>query len=143
MRTVTTKFLTHHSNVAMYLAAFPARIRRRKQIRFPLLGSVGFRWRDDSGICHYGKGQSRDISEHGVFVETQVCPPLGALTKAEIQIRRSHNAASSNPIALEGCVIRVERRGKDASCTGFAMRTLEAFFSDIDCQLPLCKEKLV
>jgi len=126
----------HHLNAAAYFAAVPARMRRRKQIRFPLLGSVDFQWHDNLGICHSGEGQSRDISEHGVFVETCACPPLGAVTKAEIQIKRSHNAATTNPIALEGRVIRVERRDKDVTtCTGFAMRTLETFFNDIDGRL--------
>jgi hypothetical protein len=110
-------------------------MRRRKQIRFPLLGFVGFQWHDNLGICHSGEGQSRDICEHGVFVETRACPPLGAVTKAEIRIKRTHDTAATNPIALEGRVIRVERRGNDATtCTGFAMRTLEAFFSDIEGQ---------
>jgi hypothetical protein len=135
MKALATKFLGHHLNAAAYFAAAPSRIRRRKQIRFPLWGAVGFHWHDNSGICHFGKGQSRDISEHGVFVETNACPPLGTVTKAEIQIKRTHDAATTNPIALEGRVIRVERRDNDATtCTGFAMRTLEAFFSDIEGQ---------
>ena len=107
MKALATKFFGRYLNAAAYFAVSPAGMRRRKQIRFPLLGSVGFRWNDDSGMCHSGEGQSRDISEHGVFVETRACPPLGALTKAEIQIPRSHNAAATNPIALEGRVIRV------------------------------------
>lgn len=40
----------------------------RTAIRFPLKASVTFFWQDDAGETHDGRGQSRDISEHGLFV---------------------------------------------------------------------------
>lgn len=105
--------------------------RRRKNIRFPLRAFVNFRWDDAAGHFHQGKGKSRDISEQGAFVETLVCPPVGTRTTVAIWIQRPESTRTQE-IEFEGCVVRVEHRKKTTICAGFALKTSETFFSDIE-----------
>jgi len=108
-------------------AATEGTTNRRKHIRFPLRAAIDFRWKDHAGNCYSGEGQTRDISEQGVFVEAPVCPPLGTPTKADVWIQHAKDAAQICQIAFEGWVVRIERRQESAFGAGFAMRTLEAF----------------
>ena len=81
--------------------------RRRKNIRFPLRAFVTFWWDDIGGNVRQGKGESRNVSEQGVFVETLICPPVGSQTILAISIQRPENT-SAQEIEFEGRVVRVE-----------------------------------
>jgi hypothetical protein len=109
---------------------------RRRHIRFPLRGTVSFRWNDNAGNCQRGEANSRNISEQGIFIETPACPPLGTRARAEIWIQRLKGAAQIFQIAFEGRVIRIEKPGERALFGGFAMATFEAHFNGIEKQTP-------
>ena len=60
----------------------------RKTLRFPLEAWVAFSWKDDNGMEQRAKGRSRDISERGVFVLANNCPPVGVKIALRIYCRR-------------------------------------------------------
>ena len=60
--------------------------RRERSRRFGIAAPVRFHWRGTDGVCHEGKGTTRDISLHGVFVWTHEVPVPGATVEVNINI---------------------------------------------------------
>jgi hypothetical protein len=92
----------------------------RKAIRFPLEASVIFFWKGANGMDQQGTGRSRDVSEHGVFVFTESCPPLGAKVDLSISLPEAGDIAQALRLQIEGHVLRVHDTS-GAGDSGFAV----------------------
>lgn len=81
-----------------------------------------FRWADGSGECQHGEGRSRDISEHGAFVFTPVCPPVGANVSLTIDLEGIPDEIGTLQVEVNGEVLRVEQSFEKSGAGGFAIQ---------------------
>jgi hypothetical protein len=96
----------------------------RRGIRFPVEAAAAFWWTDAQGVVQQGEGHTRDVSEHGVFVVSDVCPPLGI--RVRLHFCLDPNTKHSLGIDIDGHVLRVDKvSGRHAFC-GFAILHDEA-----------------
>jgi hypothetical protein len=101
-------------------------------MRFPVVASVFFRWKDANGNEHRGEGTSRDISETGAFVLTAVCPPLDADIELRISLVGLLKTTTAGRMELGGRVLRVEQTAAGGGIGGFAVLTQEVIFLEQD-----------
>src|SRR5579872_3395432 len=80
----------------------------RTEIRFPLEASVEFWWQGTEGTTLHGIGRSRDISEHGVFVLAEQCPPAGDRVELTILIDEVAHTGEFVQVHVKGNVLRVD-----------------------------------
>jgi hypothetical protein len=83
---------------------------------------VTFWWENVNGERQQGEGRSRDISEHGAFVLTPVCPPIGASVSLRIDLEGILDEIGSLPVEVNGEVLRVEQSGAESGADGFAIQ---------------------
>jgi hypothetical protein len=105
---------------------------RRRNHRYDLRTRVGFSWEDLEGICHRGESLTRDISEVGVFVQTNSCPPVGTTVQLEVSF---HSATAEGvQIQAQGRVIRVEKADQSQAQCGFAAatQTMKVFNDELE-----------
>lgn len=94
---------------------------RRQSHRYDLRTRVGFSWEDLEGIRHREESLTRDISEVGVFVLANSCPPVGTTIQLEVSF---HSAAAQGvQIQAQGRVVRVEKADPSQAQCGFAAAT--------------------
>jgi len=93
----------------------------RRTLRFPLQTAVKFWWTDKNGKKNQGEGRSRDLSEHGAFIFSHFCPPLGAGVSLEIALVGVPNEIGPLPVELKGEVLRVEQPPTETGLGGFAI----------------------
>jgi hypothetical protein len=91
-------------------------------MRFPLQTAVKFWWANISGERQHGEGRSRDISEHGAFVLTPVCPPIGSSVSLRIDLEGIPDEIGTLPVEVSGEVLRVEQFGAEIVASGFAIQ---------------------
>jgi len=103
--------------------------RARKATRYPVKAPVYLRWKDSDGHEHEGTGNSRNVSETGAFVVSAVSPPLGADIKLVISFVALQNAMTTEPVKLDGRVLRVEPIASSKRVVGFAVLTERIIFS--------------
>jgi hypothetical protein len=104
----------------------------RKAIRFPLEASVIFYWKSENGMEQQGKGRSRDISEHGVFVFADECPPAGVKIGLKIVIPELSDIAQGLRMQIEGRVLRVDEMAGEQRACGFAVLSEQALLNGDD-----------
>jgi len=104
----------------------------RTTIRFPLEATVAFSWHDETGETQQGEGRTRDISEHGVFVYTQACPPVGITVRLRILLEDITDLAQPLRIQVEGHVLRVEEPTPERKNSGFAVMSDEVMLRDAE-----------
>jgi len=104
----------------------------RTAIRFPLQATVTFSWQDKEGVKHDGQGQSRDISEHGVFVISESCPSVGSRVTLRILLEEPPEAARALRLQVNGHVLRVDEARGEAVCAGFAIVSDDAMLKEND-----------
>jgi len=94
---------------------------RRRSHRYDLRTQVGFSWEDLEGIYHREESLTRDISEVGVFVVANSCPPVGTTVQLEVSF---HSATAQGVrIQAQGRVVRVEKADPSQAHDGFAAAT--------------------
>ena len=91
----------------------------RKSSRYQLRLSVRYRWTSTAGDEVSEKGETRDISAGGMFVFSDLCPPLDTQLSCEVKIPRSRSTGSLQ-IKGNGSVVRVHS-GIAALGQGFAI----------------------
>jgi hypothetical protein len=97
-------------------------VERRKDIRFLLRVPVTFKWNDEQAQPHEGSGFSRDISTAGIFVMTEIYPPLGAAVDVEVLLPSIRDDAPQGlRLNSPGIVLRVIETEGFASTSDFAM----------------------
>jgi hypothetical protein len=92
---------------------------RRGATRYPLRLTLTFSWKDDVGVVHGGEGQSRDLNGRGIYVYSDLIPPVGS--PVDMNVLLPQLAPLSRPAELhaEGRVVRIEP-GASSKATGFA-----------------------
>lgn len=92
----------------------------RKAIRFPLEALTVFWW-SDGGVEKRSEGRTRDISEKGVFVLANTCPPQGIQIGFKVFLPALSRFERKTRVEADGCVLRVERTRGREECDGFAI----------------------
>jgi hypothetical protein len=92
---------------------------RRRDPRFTLEASVDFAWMA-CGEQHMGRGKTRDISLHGLFVFSDVCPPAGTEMRLNVTLPLAAGGLGLVLRAKVATVARVDPIGHSAPQTGFA-----------------------
>lgn len=95
-------------------------IELRKTRRYRLSAPALFLWAPHEGKPKSGQGVTRDINASGVYVLTDVLPPVGALVQLDILIPKLGDHGFGMSLAGEGVVLRVEPQGAGTSEAGFA-----------------------
>jgi len=93
-------------------------IELRKTKRYPVSAPALFVWAPPNGKAHSGRGVTRDINTFGVYVQTDVMPPVGALIQMEIVLPNLRDTSAGMHLHGEGIVLRCEP-GDTPKC-GFA-----------------------
>ncbi len=104
----------------------------RSTIRFPLEAVVSFSWEDPAGGSKQGEGRTRDISEHGVFVYAQACPPVGITVRLRMLLEDISDSSKPLRIQVEGHVLRVEEATAERKNSGFAVMSDEVMLRDAE-----------
>jgi hypothetical protein len=100
--------------------------RLRSHFRVQLDLPVVFRWRDRSGR-HQAEGVTRDISAAGVFVLSEVFPPVSAIIRCEVLI-------PSLDVQAQGSLLEVIAVGhvvRAGESNGFAVRSKKFVLRDL------------
>ena len=95
---------------------------RRRNERHPIDGTAWFDWKDRQGTRQEQSGRLRNVSEGGIFVETDKPPPVGT----EISIEFEFNRAGMTPnvaFKAKGKISRVEPDQESDRSSGFAAST--------------------
>lgn len=92
----------------------------RKAIRFPLEALTVFWW-SDTGVVKRSEGRTRDISETGVFVLANTCPPEGIQIGFKVFLPALSGFERKTRVEADGYVLRVERTPGRQACDGFAI----------------------
>jgi hypothetical protein len=94
---------------------------RRKNERHRVAGTAWFRWKDAEGAKQELRGNLRNVSSGGIFIETISPPPVG--TEILIQFQFDSSGRNHTPsITTRGQVSRVEV-GSLNDPSGFAAST--------------------
>lgn len=92
---------------------------RRSRKRFDLGAPVKYSWTDDEHVQRTGQGTTRDVSECGLFVLADSCPPLGSIV--ELDASFAFRDDSRVQLKATGQIVRVDSNGK--ALGGFAACT--------------------
>ena len=88
---------------------------RREHTRYGVRALVEFEW-TDAGVSRSGRGLTRDISPKGMFIYSDVSPPVKADLHVEVSFQ-SVGATRNLRLRENGLVLRVEREKQE----GFAI----------------------
>jgi hypothetical protein len=98
-------------------------IELRRAKRYRLSAPVLFMAAPHEGKLVSSRGATRDINATGVYVLTDVLPPVGARVQLDILLPRLEDPGFGMSLAGEGVVVRVEPHGSPGGGTskpGFA-----------------------
>jgi hypothetical protein len=101
-------------------------------MRFPMDVPVTFWWRDANGVHQLGNGRSFDVSELGVFVCANGCPPAGAQVGLKMSITGVPDAPRALRMEVEGRVLRIEQARGGNGRDGFAILSDEVMLRETD-----------
>ena len=91
--------------------------------RFELAVPATFWWSYAKGPAKSGKGVTNNISNSGVLVTTNECPPVGARIQMSVLMPRAEGKGYGMELHGEGMVVRVQEdtpAGSGAQSKGFA-----------------------
>jgi hypothetical protein len=90
---------------------------RRRNRRFDLRAPVTYFWAEAANIHGTGHGITRDVSQAGLFVTTDSCPPVGTAVELELSFRLGDDSLH---MRANGSVVRVEANEGAGQEQGFA-----------------------
>jgi hypothetical protein len=97
---------------------------RRTALRYPLRLPVVFSWQDERGRTQGSDGYCRDLGSRGIYIHSDLVPPLGAAVEMNVFLPRPEHSARPSEIHAIGRVVRSEQGSEQASSTtqacGFA-----------------------
>lgn len=93
---------------------------RRTALRYPLRLPVVFSWQDDLGRIQGCDGYSRDLGSRGIYVHSELAPPLGVAVEMNVFLPRPENSARPSEIHAVGRVVRSEQQTSSERGCGFA-----------------------
>jgi PilZ domain len=92
---------------------------RRGSKRFRLRLAVVFSWRDTQGVVQSSEGSSCNISSRGIYVRTNLAPPVGTAVEMNVFLPQPAFDIRAAEIHAKGYVTRVDP-GPLAQTYGFA-----------------------
>jgi hypothetical protein len=95
----------------------------RRANRYRLIAPVFFYWAPQNGPAQSGQGTTRDLNSHGVYVQADEAPPVGALVQMDILLPKLAFSGSGMHLTGEGVVLRVEKQRSNSGAAtegGFA-----------------------
>lgn len=92
--------------------------RRQRSRRFAIAAQAHFSWMGPDGVCHAGKGTTRDISLHGIFIRTHSVPMPGNAVEVNVSIPSLVTSGVAVRLKGAGTVLRVDP--PDSQPIGFA-----------------------
>jgi hypothetical protein len=92
---------------------------RRTALRYPLRLPVVFSWQDEGGRIQGSDGYCRDLGSRGIYVHSQLVPPLGVAVEMNVFLPRPEHSVRPSEIHAVGRVVRSEPLASEQSC-GFA-----------------------
>jgi hypothetical protein len=92
---------------------------RRTALRYPLRLPVVFSWQDEHGKIQGSDGYCRDLGSRGIYVLSNLVPPLGVAIEMNVFLPRPEHCARPSEIQAIGRVVRSELGPPEATC-GFA-----------------------
>jgi hypothetical protein len=92
--------------------------RRQRSRRFPVTAPARFSWQGADGAWHQGKGKTRDISIHGVFVWAWPVPMPGTRIEITVEVPALVRRGTALRLNGSGVVLRIDPR--DSQANGFA-----------------------
>jgi len=95
-------------------------LERREQTRYGVQALVNFEWIDE-GVLRKGQGITRDISPKGLFIYSDVKPPVKADLLVDVRFEHVLSMAKNLKMGARGLVIRVEAGTGGGSVEGFAI----------------------
>ena len=93
--------------------------RRQGSRRFAITAPVLFSWQSPDGARHTGKGKTRDISIHGVFVWAYPVPMPGAPIEMTVEVPPLVRGGATLRLNGSGTVLRIDPL--DTQANGFAV----------------------
>jgi len=84
-------------------------MQERRHARILLETATEIRWKDERGEMQAAEGTTRDLSAAGVFVYSEVLPPLGAPVQFSLLLPQLVPQSPLIRLAAEGRVLRVEK----------------------------------
>jgi hypothetical protein len=97
-----------------------AGLERRAQFRYGVQALANFEWMDE-GVLRKGRGMTRDISPTGMFINSDVKPPVKADLLVDVRFEGVLPMAKKLKMGARGLVIRVEPGTGGGSVEGFAI----------------------
>jgi hypothetical protein len=82
---------------------------------------ASFSWKDEEGIVHQGKGQTRNISEKGAFVEAAIVPPIGSSVELHFSLPALSDSGRQMHVLHTGETIRLGGTEQAEHSGGFAI----------------------
>jgi hypothetical protein len=104
----------------------------RRQIRYPLRAPVTFIWMGRDGVQYEGKGNSRDISECGIYIVTKNSPSMGALVMLAIRFPYLPELDRFHRIEMNGRVVRVDLLLDSRAGWGFAVSSERTVLQEVE-----------
>jgi hypothetical protein len=93
---------------------------RRTALRYPLRLPVVFSWQDDGGRIQGSDGYCRDLGSRGIYVHSELVPPLGVAIEMNVFLPRPEHSARPSEIHAIGRVVRSEQLRSPLQACGFA-----------------------
>jgi hypothetical protein len=94
---------------------------RRERFRYNVHANVEFRWMDAAGVCHVGRGVTKDITSKGIFICSDTHPPEKADVAVNVSIRNGAEQVKKLELGADSVVIRVELAAGPKEYHGFAV----------------------
>jgi hypothetical protein len=91
---------------------------RRKSARHLITGRVWFQWQSAEGVWFDGVGTTRDISQAGVFVESESIPPVTSTIKLIVVLPTGWETDATLCLSASGHVRHVLQEPSRASGFG-------------------------
>jgi hypothetical protein len=92
---------------------------RRTALRYPLRLPVVFSWQDERGRIQGSDGYCRDLGSRGIYVHSELVPPLGVSVEMNVFLPRPEHSVRPSEIHAIGRVVRSEQVPSTQGC-GFA-----------------------
>jgi hypothetical protein len=93
---------------------------RRGANRYPLRLVVTFSWKDEVGVVRGSEGRSRDVNGRGIFVQSDLTPPVGSSVEMNVLLPQLAPPKRAAELYAEGRVVRIDRGVSEPTATGFA-----------------------
>src|SRR5262245_16139582 len=88
-------------------------------LRYPLRLPVVFSWQTEDGKIQGCDGYSRDLGSRGIYVYSELVPPLGVSVEMNVFLPRPEHSSRLSEIYAVGRVVRSEKHGLLANGNGF------------------------